>query len=189
VAKLCRSVWRDALLDLRGLAAAWTARQNRRADSGSTALQPSAQRALGVKTRSAKATAPNARPMSKRTVASAALNDQVSTQPISGNTAVLSELYCFDSRWRRTSSSRCSRSAARSAKAPATELPPQPSIRLRPRAHFPCRARKIRLIAVALRISRPLRQLCRAFERHPPGDAVATGDTGSLAHGRPIVNR
>ena len=29
------------------------------------------------------------------------------TQPISGNTAVLSALYCADSRWRRTSSSRC----------------------------------------------------------------------------------
>ena len=24
-----------------------------------------------------------------------------------------------------------------------------------------------------------------AFERHPPGDAVATGDNGSLAHDRP----
>src|SRR6516165_2111340 len=29
------------------------------------------------------------------------------SQPISGNTAVLSALYCADSRWRRTSSSRC----------------------------------------------------------------------------------
>ena len=26
-----------------------------------------------------------------------------------------------------------------------------------------------------------------AFERHPPGDAVATGDNGSLAQGRPIT--
>ena len=26
-----------------------------------------------------------------------------------------------------------------------------------------------------------------AFERHPTGDAVATGDNGSLAQGRPIL--